>query len=122
MNHHRLLVSFIVAVAPSAMAARCLGLVTETPTPEVAALPAEMVSSKLSVQFDAQTHRARTIVNRESNDTLTLVPESAFRLEMDKLEGTAVPAEFAQQRPAVTVDARDCQIIPPSRDSRPQGA
>jgi hypothetical protein len=73
------------------------GLAAETPTPEAAPLPAEMASSKLSVQFDPQTQEPRTILNREAKDSLTLVPESAFRLELDKLEGTIVPAELAQQ-------------------------
>ena len=56
-------------------------------------------------------HEPRVIVHRQANDSLTLVPESAFRLELDKLQGTDVPPELASQSPTVIVDARQCRII-----------
>jgi hypothetical protein len=70
-----------------------------------------MTSTELCVQFDAETHEPRVIVHRETNQTLTLVPESAFRLELDKLKGTDVPPELASQSPSVIIDARQCEII-----------
>ena len=98
------------------------GLAAETPRPEVSPLPAEMASSKLSVQFDPQTQEPRTIVNREAKDSLTLVPESAFRLELDKLKGTAVPAELCNSGPRSSWTLATARSSAPSRNHRPRGA
>jgi len=65
--------SLIVVVAASAMAMRCLGLAAETARADVSPPRDEMSSSKVVVQFDPQTRQPRTIVNRESSDSLTLV-------------------------------------------------
>ena len=86
-------------------------LAAGTAKPQGLKLPAQMSSSKMIVRFDDQTHAPSVITRRERNDSLALIPESAFRLELDKLEGTSVPAGLAETRPSVIIDARQCEIV-----------